>query len=281
MLYEGYRSGLDNAFHMHLIDDFGFPLHMHRSYELVIVLEGKMSVTVNGIVYDVCPGEALIVFPYRSHSYRSTPPSKALLFIFSAGIVPFFHRRVEKLYPPHPVFSLKESGAMRMIDRINEIGYDMFEAELNDPFMKKGFLYSVLGSFMKQCRLEQREIDPDTTLLERILSLIDSLPPDRISLRTVAEQLKYEYSYISKYFRRTVGITFTMYVNQYRIHIACHLLQDEKCKIIDVAMRVGYNSLRSFNGNFKKMTGITPGQFIAGERPEWASVGPIVVPEGL
>ena len=89
MLYEGYRSGLDNAFHVHLIDNFSFPPHMHRSYELLIVLEGKMSVNVNGIVYDVYPGGALIVFPYRSHSYSSTPKSKALLLIFSAGVVPF------------------------------------------------------------------------------------------------------------------------------------------------------------------------------------------------
>ena len=132
---------------------------------------------------------------------------------------------------------------------------------------------------MKQCELEPRTTSANTTLLERILIIIDSMPIDQISLQSVAEQLNYEYSYISKCFRQSVGITFTNYVNQYRIHVACQMLQDSKYKVVDVAMRVGYKNLRSFNGNFKKITGITPLQYIEGIPPMWASVGPIVVPD--
>lgn len=109
--------------------------------------------------------------------------------------------------------------------------------------------------------------------------LITTINGVQHTLQVIAEKLQYEYSYISKYFKQMVGISFTNYVNQYRISIACQLLQDEKCKMIDVAMRVGYNNLRSFNGNFKRITGITPLQFIEGMKPNWAPLGPVIVPE--
>ena len=236
MLYEGFRSGFDNAFHVHFENNFNFPSHIHRNYELIVMLDGELIITVNDIEYTIRTNEALIVFPYQRHSYRSKGEHRTLVFIFSSGVVPFFHRQVEQLCPICPIFSLQHNSVMRMIETVNRSNYKAFEEEALDLYMRKGLLYAILSSFIGQCELEHRTTSANTTLLERILILIDSMPIDQISLQLVAEQLNYEYSYISKCFRQSVGITFTNYVNQYRIHVACQMLQDGNCKVIDVAM---------------------------------------------
>ena len=135
--------------------------------------------------------------------------------------------------------------------------------------MSKGILYMLLSSFMRQCTLIRRSTGYEETLLERILLLVDATPISQLSLSAIAEKLEYDYVYLSRYFRQTMNMTFTTYVNQYRIHTACQILRNEKCKIIDVALRVGYHNLRSFNGNFKKICGITPHQYIAGAESQW------------
>ena len=277
MFYEGFRSGFDDAFNVHYEDNFHFPQHIHRKYEMIVMLEGELIVTINENEYRICAGEALIVFPYQCHSYRNIGRHKTLVFIFSSGPVPFFHRQVEQSYSPYPLFNLNENRVLRMLQDVNRENFDDFEAELKDTFLRRGILYSVLSSFMKQCELKFREYGADTTLLERILIMIEAMPLDQLSLEAIAEELKYEYSYISKYFKQMMGITFTNYINQYRIHVACQMLKNEKCKMIDVAMRVGYNNLRSFNGNFKRITGITPVQFVEGMTPNWVPIGPVIV----
>ena len=279
MLYEGYRAGFDNAFHVHYETRLTFPSHIHRSYELVVVLDGEMTATINSVQYPLHRGDALIIFPHQSHSYRSTAPNRVLVFIFSPGCVPSFHHMVAQSVPVHPVYSLNGAIMMRVCDDVHQDSYRAFEKEVLDPMMSKGVLYSLLAPCLQQCTMVHRSASTEGNLLEQILLLIDSTPLERLSLNSIASELGYEYTYISKFFKQGIGMSFTNYVNQYRIHCACQILRDQDCKMLDVSMRVGYNNLRSFNHNFKKIVGITPHQYLMGEEPRWEFPWEIVIPD--
>src|SRR5690606_11519728 len=63
-----------------------------------------------------------------------------------------------------------------------------------------------------------------------------------------------------RYFKKQTDLTFTDFVNQYRITQAkTYLLQD--AAISDVCYRVGYESVSYFNKLFKKLVGETPTSF--------------------
>ncbi len=62
-------------------------------------------------------------------------------------------------------------------------------------------------------------------------------------------------------FRQMVGETPLEYLTRWRIYKAAHLLRDGDKKLTEVANAVGYDSGGSFNKTFKRMVGVTPGEY--------------------
>ena len=68
-------------------------------------------------------------------------------------------------------------------------------------------------------------------------------------------------SYLSTYFKEKMGTNFSDYVQSHRMKQAIILLETTELKIVEVASRVGYQSVNSFIRNFKRFTGYPPGEF--------------------
>ena len=76
----------------------------------------------------------------------------------------------------------------------------------------------------------------------------------------IAELVHLNPSSFCRYFRRQTDMTFTDFVNHYRINLAKTLLLQEET-IAEVCYRVGYESISYFNKTFKKLIGETPSSF--------------------
>ena len=84
---------------------------------------------------------------------------------------------------------------------------------------------------------------------------------ETLSLNTLAEQLGVTPNYLSSLFRREMGITFSAYLENYRMERAKDLLRDVRHKVYEVASAVGYGDARHFGKVFKSHTGRTPLEF--------------------
>lgn len=81
---------------------------------------------------------------------------------------------------------------------------------------------------------------------------------NKISLKTVANHLHTNPSYLSMLFKQEMGITFTDYLNQVRINKSCELLTNTSLNLIDVSLQAGFDDQSYFSKVFKKLKGITP-----------------------
>lgn len=79
-------------------------------------------------------------------------------------------------------------------------------------------------------------------------------------VNTVAASVHLSTSAFCRYFKKQTKMTFTEFVNQYRITQAKTLLLQDK-NISEVCYEVGFESLSYFNKLFKKMTGENPSVF--------------------
>ena len=68
-------------------------------------------------------------------------------------------------------------------------------------------------------------------------------------------------SYLSQLFRKELGMTFTSYLNQLRIHYAKELLQSTSLRVAEISDKVGYDNYLHFTKLFKRETGTTPKQY--------------------
>ncbi|RPI20397.1 MAG: helix-turn-helix domain-containing protein [Acidobacteria bacterium] len=105
-------------------------------------------------------------------------------------------------------------------------------------------------------------LDPFLDLrLHRVKDLVESTYPERISLATAAAAACLERKYFSKFFRRAVGIPFSVWLSEFRIEKAKELLSTRDDPVLDIAFRVGFQSMRTFERRFRRVTGLTPHEF--------------------
>lgn len=84
-----------------------------------------------------------------------------------------------------------------------------------------------------------------------------------ISLEMLAEQLESNRTYISKAINSFAGVSFSAYINTYRIREAARALSDTDNSLLfkQLADELGYNSVTVFSKIFHRETGCTPRQY--------------------
>ena len=89
---------------------------------------------------------------------------------------------------------------------------------------------------------------------------MDRYYADALKLNELAEQ-----AYVSKYhfvrlFKRVYGKSPFLYLKEVRMEMAKQLLRG-KMSVSDTCFSIGYQSLSTFSGEFKKSTGLSPSQY--------------------
>lgn len=250
MFYQSQNSLSSDSIKLENGIDFNFPMHLHSSFEFIIVTEGEMVVTVDGTPYVLCCMDALLIFPNQMHKLETPEHSCHFLCIFPQNIVQAYSKTVMSKVPEdnkfRPEFSLVERLAS-----LND----------NDTVMTvKGVLYSLCGIF-DQNRIYKERAGGKESLLSDIFRFVEDNYGNDCSLEALSRHTSYHYVYLSKYFKQCTGMSFTDYVNRYRVSEACYLLQNLDQTILKTAYDCGFDSLRSFNRNFKAIIGTTPSEY--------------------
>ena len=84
---------------------------------------------------------------------------------------------------------------------------------------------------------------------------------ENITVKDVAREMGYDHRYVTSLIKKGLDTTFRALLNEYRIQNAQYLLATEAKSIAEIAYECGYDSLCSFNRNFKEIVGATPKQF--------------------
>lgn len=95
--------------------------------------------------------------------------------------------------------------------------------------------------------------------------LLENLEKD-ISLEECARHFNYNANYLSRWFKKKMGMTYTDFVTGKKMDLCKSLLADSDISVNELAERFGYSSPQNFIRVFKKYTLMTPGQYRKSER---------------
>jgi AraC-like DNA-binding protein len=62
-------------------------------------------------------------------------------------------------------------------------------------------------------------------------------------------------------FKKEMGMTFSDYVAEYRMNIAKEWLETTTMRLAEIAERLNYSNTTAFIRIFRKVVGMTPGQY--------------------
>ena len=246
MFYQLHYVGSSEYLKRETGENFSYPTHMHQCFELVTVLDGKMAITINDATYELNSGESILIFPNELHSL-SSDRSKHLLFIFSSKLIQAFSTKYQGKLPKNRIIKPDQY----LISVLNSVQDNSSSVEA------KGVLYSIAALVERDNVFIDRQ-SADNQLMMQIFSFVENNFKSECSLYDLSAHLGYDHAYLSRYFKKFTGMSYSNYVNLSRLNHASYLLKNSNLSILECSIESGYRSLRTFNRNFKEYFGITP-----------------------
>lgn len=96
----------------------------------------------------------------------------------------------------------------------------------------------------------------------RVIRYVDDHLLEIDSIRSIANELNYNYSYLSYMFRKHTGMTLQKYITDKKMERAQSMLLDGGKSIAQVAAILGYKNTQSFSKTFSNVFNMSPSAFI-------------------
>lgn len=109
--------------------------------------------------------------------------------------------------------------------------------------------------------LAQQEQAQYVNIANRMTDMIHEGFLSDISLELCARQLNYHPVYLSRVFKKHMGVAFSDYLNECRMNWAKQILETTDMKISQIGEKLQYKNTSAFIRTFRKFVGMTPGQY--------------------
>ncbi len=255
------------------------PKHRHDFVELIFVISGKGTETINGETHEMLPGTMVLLLPYQVHEIVSDPNQPLDLYICNFSL-DLFSELDDKQFILHEYVmrnDMNERKAfVQLQDSLSEEMQQCFssllkEYENDHPFktiMLKAHLIRAIAQYARSNLSELQASSPrgsnGLANARRVWPIINYLHKhyqETITLGSLSEQFRLPQSTLSEMFIHQYGIHFTDFLHELRVRHACSLLRTTNMPISDVAEESGFGSYSSFVRVFHKTKGLSPKEY--------------------
>ncbi len=252
IFYQEHNSKANYNYNAVLYRNCEWRKHFHKNPELVYVSEGTLEVQIQAKTYLVQAGEFVLILPNQIHGHHSPAANTCWIGVFSEDYVPEFTEAVRGKMQEHPVFTCnRETMAFLSSTLLTE--------ETPDFYTLKAALTLACGAYLSDGKLTERT-DSDSDLAHEIIKYVEKNYTRSITLKDIAENLGYEYHYLSRVFSKLFRVNFKMFLNEYRFAKAKALLSAGSMTLSEIAFACGFGSIRNFNRVYREFSGAAPTQ---------------------
>ena len=128
----------------------------------------------------------------------------------------------------------------------------VFEARLGDKITQYRRTYTTVNQLGK-IRLGRQGVD--------MVAYAYRLSHEPLTVRQMADHFGVTVEKVNQTFLYQVEKNFPVFLNTVRIKKACALLAMTDKSVLDIAMEVGFSSIKTFNRQFLRLMGSTPSAF--------------------
>lgn len=247
--------------------NFSFPAHLHSGFELILVEEGKIIVTIGNHRKVLTKGEIGIAFPNQIHSYDTDQVSgynKGILLLCPAQICGDFLSTMLVKHPKNPF--LEEGLIHPDIHYVLKSLLGMNAPAQDSLPLIRAYIQLILAHLLPLLELLKNRDTQTPSLTAQLITLLSEQYTGPVSLEKLSKQLGISRYSISRIFSEKLHTTFSMYLNTLRIDYAKHLLKGSDYDILTISLMCGYDSPRTFNREFKALCGCQPREYRKGDR---------------
>ncbi|MDO5136062.1 MAG: AraC family transcriptional regulator [Eubacteriales bacterium] len=268
------RGTYDFPFEFHHIDQthprYVMSYHWHVEYEIIRILEGSFTVTLDEKSFPAGPSDVIFVNSGILHSgipqdcvYQCIVFDINTFLKFNSICGEYIQRISHQELMVYHHFSEKQPEVLRAIHTVFDAmwkrpdGYEMVVIGQLYHFFGIVFgMHYYLDSVPKARRDYKRILQ-----LKKVLEFIEKNYASPITLPQLSASVSMSPKYFCRFFSEMTHQTPMDYLNRQRIEQACHQLATTDDSITEIAYRNGFNDLSYFIRTFKKYKGTTPGRY--------------------
>lgn len=247
--------------------DYSFITHWHQDLEFVVIFEGSMTYSVNGILTELHEGQAFMVNSRQVHSCFSKEKKecKFICILFSLELFQnnawFYEKYIEPITycSDIPFLKFENTGWQRTIifelSKLNE-NSTPFEIMEHAYFIMDMLYHNI--SFSPQTTYKQ---SADMLSLKRMLLFLENNYTSQINLSDIAASgncCQSKCCYIFKTYLHDTPIT---YLTKFRLQKSLNTLLNNDLSITDIAFSTGFNSSSYYCELFHKYYDQSPLQY--------------------
>jgi AraC-like DNA-binding protein len=239
-----------------------YPRHSHDYYVISLIERGRQSFTHLGTKHRTPPGGLILINPGAVHTgeaadahgfeLRALYPSVSLMEtavfeLTGRQALPFFKGvLVDHRWATNGISSLHKA----LLE-----GAGMLESESRLFWMMTQLIkqYADIGSSEQHLGKEKQAIQQARHFIEEHFA-------ENVSLQTLAQHVSLSPYYLLRAFRAEVGMPPYAYLESVRIRHTQRLIRAGR-SLAEVAAEVGFSSQSHMTRQFKKIIGVTPGQY--------------------
>lgn len=234
--HEIVSSNPDIEVRFYLSEDSGSYVapHWHNSLELVYMIEGSMTTQFeNNIRQTLHSGEFSIVNPRGIHSVTSQQ-NKALVLLIPSTVLEKYIPAYDLLefhvdmYPDNPV-------EITRLERVKKIFMDMYIVYdvRPDAYLLKfnSLLYDLLYTLVHSysVRLTDKAVHKRNRSINKVkdvMRYLESHHSEKLVMEEIAAHFGYNPDYLSRLFKKQLGLTVMQYLYEIRLHKVVRDLQE-------------------------------------------------------
>jgi AraC-like DNA-binding protein len=272
LIFENFTPNAGSSFRLLTpqLNDFFF-WHYHPEYEIVYI-EGADGTRHVGEHISRFDGSDLVLIgpfiPHLNFDYGiKTPYKKYVLHIKEDFLAKAFVQMPE-LLDIHDLFEKARKGIYFYGNSKVNIGTalkNIFQLTHFQQFIAILELLQTMAKCIEKDTLHSNPVGQHYNLKEQqrlkvVYAYIEAHYSEKIDILDMAKLTHLTHAGFCRYFKKMTLMTFTEFVNQYRVNQAKKQLFLDNT-VTEVCFQCGFESLSYFNRIFKKVTGLSPMQF--------------------
>lgn len=255
---------------------YSTPPHWHEEIEIIYMEKGNVDVGVNNKIYNLKENDILLISSGDIHYFLPEYNiSNRVVIQFNLSIFNNITSTINEKKEIRPLFDRSKRRStfwqpevkLDMEKQIKELIRENEERKPGYKIALKARLYDLLVLIIRKVPMENMTIEEESkqreklSRLESVFQYVEGNYTNDITLETVAKVAGFSVYHFSRFFKENTGVTFSQYLNSFRITKAEWMLMNEEGNITEIAFNCGYNSIKTFDRVFKQMKGYTPKEY--------------------
>ncbi|MGN6714565.1 AraC family transcriptional regulator [Anaerocolumna jejuensis] len=250
-----------------------YPIHWHTDTEIIMPVNNIYTVIIDKKKYVLNPFDIIMIPSGEIHELYAPPTGKRLIIQCDSILLNSFTGidSISSSFYPCILSRTEDSSAHhpQLVQLLNQVA----DEYMNRPPLYETSISAILNYFFviigRNCI--QQDKGPQTVIKQKqhkyidkflhICQYINDHCTENLTSDRMAELAGFSKYHFLRLFADFAGVTYYDYLIKRRILFAENLLSDPNLAIVEIAMKSGFNSLSTFNRNFRNIRKCTPSEY--------------------